>query len=186
MKVPGHPGRATASRGRRASAEVVTNVLAAAAVVALLAGISLRLAGLTQASDPTLVIATASLLAMAGALALGQYLAGAVIAVMLSGGNALEVFAVRRARRELTALVSRAPKTAAVRAGGLVHEVPIDAVATGDTAPSGSARHAPSVRSRSGPPPEPRPRSAGSTPGRAFGFRPARLQSRSVVARSAI
>ena len=42
-----------------------------------------------------------ALLAMAGALALGEYLAGAVIALMLSGGNALEASADRRARREL-------------------------------------------------------------------------------------
>ena len=156
MRIPGHPGRAAANRGRRPSAEVVTNALAAAAVLALLAGISLRLAGLTRASDATLVIATASLLvplswsvvrslrhgdvgvdtiallAMAGALALGEYLAGAVIAVMLSGGNALETFASRRARRELTELVRRAPKVATVQAGGVVRQVPIDEVGIGD------------------------------------------------------
>ena len=51
-----------------------------------------------------------ALLAMAGALALGEYLAGAVIAMMLAGGNALELVAQRRARRELTLLVDRAPK----------------------------------------------------------------------------
>ena len=53
-----------------------------------------------------------ALLAMAGALALGEYLAGAVIALMLAGGNALELFAQGRARRELTLLVDRAPKWA--------------------------------------------------------------------------
>ena len=31
-----------------------------------------------------------ALVAMAGALALGEYLAGAVVALMLAGGNALE------------------------------------------------------------------------------------------------
>ena len=41
-----------------------------------------------------------ALVAMVGALALGEYLAGAVIALMLSGGNALEAAAGRRARRE--------------------------------------------------------------------------------------
>ena len=46
-----------------------------------------------------------ALVAMAGALALGEYLAGAVIALMLAGGNALEEVANRRARRELSALV---------------------------------------------------------------------------------
>ena len=51
-----------------------------------------------------------ALLAMAGSLVLGQYLAGAVIGLMLSGGQALERYASSRARRELTALVARAPR----------------------------------------------------------------------------
>ena len=58
-----------------------------------------------------------ALVSMAGALALGEYLAGAVVALMLAGGNALEERANRRAARELTALVERAPRTALVRRG---------------------------------------------------------------------
>ena len=58
-----------------------------------------------------------ALVAMAGALALGEYLAGAVIALMLAGGNALEAAAGRRARRELTALLERAPRIAHRRRG---------------------------------------------------------------------
>src|SRR4051794_12054248 len=50
-----------------------------------------------------------ALVAMAGALALGEFLAGAVIALMLAGGNALEASAGRRARRDLTALLRHAP-----------------------------------------------------------------------------
>ena len=57
-----------------------------------------------------------ALVAMAGALAVGEYLAGAVIALMLSGGNALEASASRRARRELTALLERMPTVAHRRA----------------------------------------------------------------------
>jgi cation transport ATPase len=53
-----------------------------------------------------------ALLAMAGALAPGEYLAGAVIALMLSGGIALEASATRRVRCELAALLKRAPKIA--------------------------------------------------------------------------
>ena len=52
-----------------------------------------------------------ALLAMVGALALGQYLAGAVIALMLSSGKALESYANRRATRELSGLLARAPRT---------------------------------------------------------------------------
>ncbi len=51
-----------------------------------------------------------ALLAMAGALIGGELLAGAVVGVMLAGGNALEARAAGRARRELTALLRRAPR----------------------------------------------------------------------------
>jgi heavy metal translocating P-type ATPase len=73
-----------------------------------------------------------ALLAMAGALALGEYLAGAVIALMLAGGNALEAFASARARRELTALVERAPRSARRRCGDTWEEVAAEAVQVGD------------------------------------------------------
>ncbi|MGA8217475.1 MAG: heavy metal translocating P-type ATPase [Solirubrobacterales bacterium] len=73
-----------------------------------------------------------ALVAMAGALALGQYLAGAVIALMLSGGNALEAAAGRRARRELTALLERAPRIAHRRRGDKLEEVPVEEVRVGD------------------------------------------------------
>jgi len=69
-----------------------------------------------------------ALFSMGGALALGEYLAGAVVALMLAGGNALEEAANRRARRELTALVERAPRTALVRRDDEVVEVPVEEV----------------------------------------------------------
>jgi heavy metal translocating P-type ATPase len=73
-----------------------------------------------------------ALVAIAGAVALGQYLAGAVIALMLAGGNALEDYASRRATRELRLLVERAPRIAHRRRGDLVEEVPVDEIVTGD------------------------------------------------------
>jgi heavy metal translocating P-type ATPase len=73
-----------------------------------------------------------ALVAMAGALALGEYLAGAVIALMLSGGNALEDAAARRARRELRLLLDRVPTLANRREGERVVEVPVEDVAPGD------------------------------------------------------
>jgi heavy metal translocating P-type ATPase len=73
-----------------------------------------------------------ALVAMAGALAIGQYLAGAVIALMLSGGNALEASASRRARRELTALLERMPSIAHRRAGGGWEEVSVEGLEVGD------------------------------------------------------
>ena len=73
-----------------------------------------------------------ALMAMAGALLLGQELAGAVIALMLAGGNELEAAAGRRARRELTALLDRAPRIAHRRRGEHIEEVGVGALAPGD------------------------------------------------------
>jgi heavy metal translocating P-type ATPase len=73
-----------------------------------------------------------ALIAMAGALAIGQYLAGAVIALMLSGGNALEAMASRRARQELTALLERMPSIAHRRSGEGWAEIPVGRLAVGD------------------------------------------------------
>jgi cation transport ATPase len=49
-----------------------------------------------------------ALLSMATALLLGESLAGAVVALMYSGGNVLEDFAVFRAEHDLRSLVDRA------------------------------------------------------------------------------
>ena len=69
---------------------------------------------------------------MSGALALGQYLAGIVVAVMYAGGNILEDFAVGRAERDLRSLIERAPKVAHRRVGSAIEDVPIEQVAVGD------------------------------------------------------
>jgi heavy metal translocating P-type ATPase len=73
-----------------------------------------------------------ALVAMASALATGEYLAGAVVAVMLAGGNALEEYAAGRARRELTKLLERAPRVARRRHNGAVEEVSVDTLRPGD------------------------------------------------------
>ncbi|HVY96249.1 MAG TPA: heavy metal translocating P-type ATPase [Solirubrobacterales bacterium] len=73
-----------------------------------------------------------ALVAMAGALAVGEFLAGAVIALMLSGGNALEEIAQRRASRELTALLAAQPTIAHRRRGETWEEVPVDDLGAGE------------------------------------------------------
>lgn len=73
-----------------------------------------------------------ALVAIASALVLGQYLVGAVVALMLAGGNGLELYAARRARRELTLLVERAPRTAHRRRGEFIEEIPVGEAAAGD------------------------------------------------------
>jgi heavy metal translocating P-type ATPase len=71
-------------------------------------------------------------ISMTAALALGQPLAGVVVAVMYAGGNVLEDFAVGRAERDLKSLVDRAPRIAHRLCGGTVEDVTVDAVAIGD------------------------------------------------------
>jgi heavy metal translocating P-type ATPase len=73
-----------------------------------------------------------ALLAMGGALAFGEYLAGAVVALMLSGGEMLEIYAAGRARKELSSLVERAPRVVHRYDDGHLSEPPIDEVRPGD------------------------------------------------------
>ena len=73
-----------------------------------------------------------ALLSMTGALALGEPLAAAVVAVMYAGGSILEDFAVDRAERDLRALVDRAPRVAHRRNASDIEDVPIDAVKVQD------------------------------------------------------
>jgi heavy metal translocating P-type ATPase len=128
-------------------------VIALTTLAALVAGGGLHLVGREHVGDLILAIAVGVLLvaltldvlrtlvrerrvgvdlialvAMAGALALAEYFAGAVIALMFSGGQSLEVMAARRARRELTALVARAPRVAHVRRGANLVEVSAEEV----------------------------------------------------------
>ena len=69
---------------------------------------------------------------MSGALVLGQNLAGIVVAIMYSGGNLLEDFAVARAERDLRSLIDRAPKVAHRRVASTIEDVPIEQVTIGD------------------------------------------------------
>jgi heavy metal translocating P-type ATPase len=73
-----------------------------------------------------------ALVSMSAALGLGQPLAGAVVALMYSGGNVLEDIAVARAEYDLRSLVDRAPREAHRRLGDHIEDVPIAEVAVGD------------------------------------------------------
>jgi heavy metal translocating P-type ATPase len=63
---------------------------------------------------------------------LHEYWAGIIIVLMLTGGESLEDYAERRARLELDALLTRAPKQAHVLKGRKVIDVSIDQVNVGD------------------------------------------------------
>ncbi len=64
---------------------------------------------------------------------LQEYLAGTLVVLMLSGGEALEAYAVRSASSVLAALARRMPSVAHRRRDGHVDNVALDAVAIGDT-----------------------------------------------------
>jgi heavy metal translocating P-type ATPase len=73
-----------------------------------------------------------ALVSMSGALALGEALAGIVVAIMYAGGNVLEDIAVARAERDLRSLIDRAPRIAHRREGSIIADTPIEQVAVGD------------------------------------------------------
>jgi heavy metal translocating P-type ATPase len=73
-----------------------------------------------------------ALLAVAGALAVGEFLAATVISVMLASGRALETWAAGRAHRDLHVLLERAPRTARRSTGTALEVVPLEVISPGD------------------------------------------------------
>jgi heavy metal translocating P-type ATPase len=71
-------------------------------------------------------------LSMTAALIFNQELAAVVVALMYAGGQYLEAFAEGHARREMTALLSRVPRTTMRHRDGQLEEINIDLVAIGD------------------------------------------------------
>jgi heavy metal translocating P-type ATPase len=71
-------------------------------------------------------------LSMSAALLFDETLAAAVVAVMYSGGNFLEVFAEGRARREMHDLLARVPRSATRHRNGALEEVALDDIVPGD------------------------------------------------------
>ncbi|MEY9886068.1 heavy metal translocating P-type ATPase [Bradyrhizobium sp. USDA 328] len=130
--------------------------LVAIAIAGLAAGILARAAGRLDLADLAWALGTApvigglavsivrdllggrlgvdaiALLSMSAALALGQPLAGAVVALMYSGGNVLEDIAIARAERDLRSLVDRAPRQAHRKNDERIEDVPIEEVAVGE------------------------------------------------------
>jgi heavy metal translocating P-type ATPase len=67
------------------------------------------------------------------AVLLGEHLAGTLVVLMLSGGEALEAYAIRSASSVLAALARRMPSTAHRKRDGQVVDVALEAVTVGDT-----------------------------------------------------
>ena len=71
-------------------------------------------------------------LSMTGALVFGEHLAAVVVALMYAGGQWLEGYADRRARREMTKLLSNVPRTAMRHRGAALEEVALAELQPGD------------------------------------------------------
>ncbi|MBS0621950.1 MAG: cadmium-translocating P-type ATPase [Verrucomicrobia bacterium] len=67
------------------------------------------------------------------AVLLEQYLAGALVVLMLSGGQTLENYAVSTASKMLQALAKRAPTTAHRKKEGGIEDITVEQIAIGDT-----------------------------------------------------
>ena len=130
--------------------------LAGLVAAGLAAGLAARLAGFGDWSGPiwigvTLPVLVALLieivtslrrgdvgldvvaaLSMTAALVFGESLAATIVALMYAGGQYLEAYAERQARREMTALLSRVPRTALRHRNGGLEEVALDLILPGD------------------------------------------------------
>lgn len=63
---------------------------------------------------------------------MAEYLVGAIVVLMLSGGTALEVFATRRASSVLEALARRTPRTTHRKMPSGIADIGVDEIAVGD------------------------------------------------------
>ena len=108
----------------------LAKIVWAAGVVPVLAALCVEIVKSLWHGDVGLDIVAA--LSMSAALLFGETLAAAVVALMYSGGTFLESFAQGRARREMSDLLSRVPRTATRHRNGALDEVPLDDIAPGD------------------------------------------------------
>ncbi|MFZ4663040.1 MAG: heavy metal translocating P-type ATPase [Caldilineaceae bacterium] len=73
-----------------------------------------------------------AMLAIVTAVIMGEYFAGVIIVIMQTGGEALEVYSLRRASSSLTSLLARAPSKAFRKTQGSMVEISVDTVQIGD------------------------------------------------------
>jgi len=102
---------------------------AVVAIVALIVLLFEMVSNLTRGNIGLDVVAA---LSMSAALVFGEELAAAIVALMYAGGQYLESFAERAARRDMTTLLSRVPRSTLRHQNGSLEEIAIDLVSPGD------------------------------------------------------
>ncbi len=103
-------------------------------VIAALSVVPLGLAVLRSLKRRDVGVDAIALVAITTAVVLGEELAAAIVALMMSGGAALEAWASTRARKALHLLVERAPRTARRVEDNAVTEIDVDSLVPGDLA----------------------------------------------------
>ncbi len=91
-------------------------------------GVELVVVTVARLREGRVAVDVVALVALLGALVMGEALAGAILALMVASGDALEQYAHRRAERSLSELLSLAPKVAHRLAAGSFETVPVDEV----------------------------------------------------------
>jgi heavy metal translocating P-type ATPase len=73
-----------------------------------------------------------ALIAIISSLLVGEYVASAIVVLMLSGGKTLEKYAQQKSAKELRSLVENAPKIAHFMRNGVLTDIPVGDVNVGD------------------------------------------------------
>jgi heavy metal translocating P-type ATPase len=152
----GSVGVGASARARARWVDAVPRILLVATATGLFAGLVLKWAGSAGSGDLVwtvtgvvgagyalwsmvdsvrhgrLGVDAIALVALVGAITVGELLAAAVLSVMLATGRWLEGWAARRARRDLESLLDRVPGTAHRYAEGSLSSVPVSEVRPGD------------------------------------------------------
>jgi heavy metal translocating P-type ATPase len=123
-------GLAAGAAARLAGHEPLAATLWAAASVPVLAVLAAEIALSLRRGDFGLDIVAA--LSMSAALAVGETLAAAIVALMYASGQVLESFAALRARKEMSALLARVPRTAMRHRDGQLEEVALELIEPDD------------------------------------------------------
>ncbi|WP_245205964.1 MULTISPECIES: heavy metal translocating P-type ATPase [unclassified Rhizobium] len=102
-----------------------------AVIGVVLAALCVEIASKVKRGDFGLDLIAA--LAMASSWWFSEYLAGAIVGLMYSGGQFLEAYAHRRADKGMSALLAQVPRTTLRLTGNDLDQIPLEAVAVGDT-----------------------------------------------------
>ena len=106
---------------------------ALALVAALAGGIPIIVVGVNALLHRNLDVDFLASIAIVAALAIGQFLAAAVVVLMLTGGAILEDYTARRTSRAIEKLIESTPKVARVCRNGDIIEIPIEEVREEET-----------------------------------------------------